>query len=437
MKHLGRVGSRESFDSFACGEFAQDKYGLRRKRRAGAAAQIAYIATISICCSINVRGQVAVVGETVYTMSGAAIKNGVVLVTDGKIERVGPADRVTIPSGYKVLKGKVVTPGLVDAHTVVGLSGILNIPADQMQLEKSDPFQPELRAIDAYNPREDLIAFVRSLGITTMHTGHAPGALASGTTIIVKPIGGTVSEALVDSGMVAFSLGSSVASIYKNPGTSAKAVAALRAEFLKGQEYLKKKSAKDPEKRPARDLKLEMVSRILSREVKVLFTAQRATDIMSALRLQKEFGFSMVLDGAAEAYLVIDEIKKSGVPVIVHPTMIRSGGDTKNVSMETAAKLRQAGILFALQSGMEGYVPKTRIVLYEAAVAAANGLSFDDALASITINAARIIGMDKRVGSLESGKDGDVVVYDGDPFEYTSHVCAVVINGRVVSEECN
>jgi len=119
MKHLGRVGSRESFDSFACGEFAQDKYGLRRKRRAGAAAQIAYIATISICCSINVRGQVAVVGETVYTMSGAAIKNGVVLVTDGKIERVGPADRVTIPSGYKVLKGKVVTPGLVDAHTVV------------------------------------------------------------------------------------------------------------------------------------------------------------------------------------------------------------------------------------------------------------------------------------------------------------------------------
>ena len=157
---------------------------------------------------------------------------------------------------------------------------------------------------------------------------------------------------------------------------------------------------------------------------------------MSALRLAKEFGFKMVLDGAAEAYLVMEEIKKAGIPVILHPTMVRPGGDTRNVSMETAAALQKKGIPFAIQSGYEGYVPKTRLVLYEAAIAASNGLSFQEALASITIGAARIIGVDKRVGSLEPGKDGDVAVFDGDPFEYTSHVCGVVVNGQVVSEIC-
>ena len=395
------------------------------------------VATLVAFACMIVSAQIAVKGGIVYTMAGSAIKDGVVLLKDGKIERVGSSTEVTIPSSYRVITGAVVTPGLVDAHATVGLSGILNIPADQMQLEKSDAFQPELRAIDAYNPREPLIEFVRNLGVTTIHTGHAPGALASGTTIIVKPIGGTVQEAMIAEGMVAFTLGQSVTSTYKNPGTSGKAIAVLRGEFLKAQDYAKKMSAKDPEKRPARDLKMELMNRILSGEVRILYTAQRATDIMTVLRLRKEFGFKLVLDGAAEAYLVLDEIRKAGVPVIVHPTMARPYGDMKNVSMETAAKLKAAGIAFAFQSGFEGYVPKTRVVLYEAAVAVANGLSFEDALAAITINSARIIGLEGRIGSLERGKDGDVAVFDGDPFEYTTHVCAVVINGVVVSETCH
>lgn len=384
----------------------------------------------------DAQAQVAIKGAIVHTMAGAPIKDGVVLVKDGKIERVGPASSVPIPAGYKVLSGAVVTPGLVDAHSTVGLSGILNIPADQMQLEKSDAFQPELRAIDAYNPREALVGFLRDLGVTTLHTGHSPGALASGTTIVVKPVGGTVQEALVAEGMVAFTLGPSVHSTYRNPGTSGKAIAMLRAEFIKAQDYTKKLGAKDPDKRPSRDLKMEILSRVLAGEVRILYTANRATDILTVLRLQKEFGFKLILDGAAEAYLVLDEIKAADVPVVLHPTMARASGDMQNVSMETASKLRSAGIPFALQSGHEGYVPKTRVVLYEAAIAAANGLSFDDALASITINAARIIGVEKRVGSLEAGKDADVVVFDGDPFEYTSHVCGVVINGAVVSQTC-
>jgi imidazolonepropionase-like amidohydrolase len=120
--------------------------------------------------------------------------------------------------------------------------------------------------------------------------------------------------------------------------------------------------------------------------------------------------------------------------VIIHPTMYRAAGEMENLSMETASKLRQAGIPVALQSGYETYVPKSRVVLFEAGLAAANGLSMRDALATITIDAARILGIDRRVGSLEVGKDGDVAMFDGDPFEYTTHCTGTIINGRVVSE---
>jgi len=399
---------------------------------------------LSLCFSLFLiaspaLAQVAVRGETVYTMAGDPIKNGVVLLKGKTIERVGPASQVSIPRGYKVMNAKVVTPGLIDAHTVVGLAGIYNVPHDQMQLETSSPMQPELRALDAYNPREELVEWVRNLGVTTMHTGTGPGALASGSSIIVKTLGNTINEVLVSSnGMVMFTLGASVNQNFRSPGTRSKSVAMIRAEFLKTQEYKTKiDSANDnPSKLPARDLKLETLVKVLSGEMKALFTAQTAPDIMAVLRMSEEFGFKPVLDGAAESYMLIEEIKKAGVSVILHPTMVRPGGDTRNVSMETAATLKKAGIPVALQSGYEGYVPKTRVVLFEAAIAAANGLSFNEALATITIDAARIIGMEKRIGSLEAGKDADVVLYDGDPFEYTTHVCGVIINGIVANETC-
>jgi imidazolonepropionase-like amidohydrolase len=131
---------------------------------------------------------------------------------------------------------------------------------------------------------------------------------------------------------------------------------------------------------------------------------------------------------------VVDDIKAAGVPVILHPTMWRAVGEAENLSMETAMRLREAGVRFALQSGYESYVPKTRVVLFEAAVAAARGLTAEQALSAMTLDAARILGIDGRVGSLEPGKDGDVALFDGDPFEYTSHVTGVVIDGKVVSE---
>jgi imidazolonepropionase-like amidohydrolase len=165
-----------------------------------------------------------------------------------------------------------------------------------------------------------------------------------------------------------------------------------------------------------------------------MITAHKAQDIAGALRLASEFEIGIWLDGAAEAYLLIDEIKAAGIPVIIHATMQRAVGDAENLSFETASKLADAGIPVALQSGYESYVPKTRVVLFEAAQAAANGLGLERALAAITIDAARILGIDDRVGSLEVGKDGDLALYDGDPFEWTSHCVGVVIEGKVMSD---
>jgi len=381
--------------------------------------------------------QLAVRGETVYTMAGPPIQDGVVLIgRDGKIEQVGEASRVRIPSGYRTLEAKVVTPGLVDAHSVVGLAGYLNQPHEQDQLERTNAIQPELRAFDAYNAGEFLVEWIRDYGVTTVHTGHGPGALMSGQTMVVKTRGSNVGEALVDSvTMVAMTLGPEVSANYGGrPGTRSKGVALIRAELIKAQEYARRRGERGQD--GPRDLKLETLARVLAGEIPALITAQRATEILAALRLQKEFGFRLVLDGAAESYLVIDEIREAGVPVILHPTMARQSGTLENATFETARLLREAGITVALQSGFEGYVPKTRVVLFEAAMAAAYGLPFEDALRTVTIDAARVIGVADRVGSLERGKDGDVVLFDGDPFEYTTYVCGVIIEGQVVSERC-
>ena len=392
-------------------------------------------ALLFFTASATLAQPVAIVGETVYTMSGPPLRNGVVLVRDGKIERVGPS--ISIPAGYRVINAAVVTPGLIDAHTVVGLAGYLNQPHDQDQIERTEAIQPELRAIDAYNPREELVAWLRGFGVTTIHTGHAPAALMSGQTMIVKTRGNSVDEAMIrPEAMIAVALGEAgIAADRKSPGTRPKEIAMLRTELIKAQEYARKLDTAKDDGKPGRDLGLEMLVKVVRRQMPLLVSADRARDILAALRVAKEFNIDIVLDSAAEAYLVIDQIKAAGVPVILHPTMSRSYGDAENLSFETAATLRKAGIPVALQSGFESYVPKTRVVLFEAALAAAHGLSREEALATITTDAARILGIADRVGSLQAGKDADIVLFDGDPLEYTTHVTHVLIDGTVVSEE--
>jgi imidazolonepropionase-like amidohydrolase len=338
----------------------------------------------------------------------------------------------------KVLRAKVVTPGLVDAHTIVGLTGMFNQPHDQDQLERSAPIQPELRAFDAYNPHEPLIEWVRGFGITTIHTGHAPGELISGQTMIAKTVGRTVEEAvMVQAAAVAVTLSPRAEKSEKgqSPGTRGKMMSMLRQDFIKAREYLTKLDKAEAEKKPERDLKLETLGRVLNKELPLMVTADKAQDIASTLRLAREIDIRLWLDSGSESYLLMDDLKAANVPVILHPQMARAWREMENMSMETASRLKKAGVPFALQSGYESYVPKTRIVLFEAAIAAGNGLSFEEALATITIDAARILGVSDRVGSLEAGKDGDIALYDGDPFEYTSHCVGVVINGEVVSEQ--
>ena len=391
-----------------------------------------------ILSALPAYSQVAVRGEIVYTMAGPALKDGVVLVKDGKIEKVGAG--LAVPAGYRELRARVVTPGLIDAHSVVGLAGYLNQTQDQDQLEPSAPIQPELRAIDAYNPEERLVGWLRGFGVTTIHTGHGPGALVSGQTMIAKTRGKDVDAAvIVPVAMVAATLGPGARTREegKSPGTRAKAIALLRAELIKAQEYATKKETAEKGKEPERSLHLEALGAVLRGEVPLLVTVNRANDIVTALRVAREFKLRLVLDGAAEAYLVKDQIKQAGVPVIVHPTMARDSDETENMSKETAAILHRAGIRIALQSGFESYVPKTRVVLFEAAEAAAYGLTFEEALAAITIDAARILGIEKRVGSLEPGKDGDLALYDGDPFSWTTHCVGTIIQGDVVSEAAN
>ncbi len=423
---------------------------------------LATLAALAALAAAPAAAQVAVRAGTLHTVSGEPIENAVVIAgADGKIEWVGPAADANIPDGVDVLEAAVVTPGLVDARSVVGLSGALNSNVgpvrDQDQLERSSPLQPDLRAIDAYDATETLVEWVRSYGVTTMHTGHGPGALVSGQTMIAKTRGRNVEQAVVvPARMLASTLGNAVSSNFQSPGTSAKGVAMLRNALLGAEAYLEQVrnaeeagaedddeaagdeadgeegDAKPAPQPPPRDLAKEALGQVLNGELSLLVTANTVPEMAAALRLQREFGFDLVLDSAAESYLLLDEIREAGVPVLIHPTMSR----VRNGSFETAASLADAGIPFAIQTGFEGYVPKSRVLLWEAGVAAANGLGMERALEAITLSPARILGIDDRVGSIEVGKDADLALFDGDPFEYTSHICGVIIEAEVMSAEC-
>lgn len=393
---------------------------------------------LMLCLSAALHGQsLAVRADSLHTAAGPVIADGIVVIQDGKITAVGKASDVKVPAGMLVKRAKVAIPGIVDGRSTVGLSGLLNQPHDQDQLEGSAPIQPELRAIDAYNGRDPLVGYLRSLGVTTVHTGHGPGALISGQTFVIKTDATEVTRGVLKTqAMVAATLGDGARAREsgKAPGTRGKQIAMLRSELVGAQEYGRKLKDAEKGKEPGRDLRKETLLQVLKKELPLLATAHRAQDILSLLRLAKEFDLDIVLDGGAEAYLVLDALKAAKVAVILHPTMARSFGDLENLSLETAAKLQAAGIPFSFQSGYEGYVPKTRVVLWEGAMAAANGLGFEATLQALTLAPSKLLGIADRVGSLEKGKDGDVALYDGDPFEYATHCVGTIINGVLVSE---
>ena len=368
--------------------------------------------------------------ESIHIGTGKLLSNGRIVVNKGIIQAVGTQYEIKAPDGAVRLEAQVVTPGFIDAHTVVGLAGYLNDPgSDQDQLDRSNAIQPELRALDAYNPEEPLVAHLRNHGVTTIQTGHAPGAIVSGQSLIIKTNAKRAEQALVHESMLTFSLGGVISGAFSKPGTRAKAMAMIRQELHKAEEYAHKRAAGTLS---STDLGMEALADLLDGQTQALVSVHKAQDILTALRLQKEFGFPMVLDGVAEIYLVLDQVKESGVPVVIHPTMLRATGEAVNVSMETAALLAKEGIPFAFQSGHEGYVPKTRVVLFEAGVAVNNGLSSRLAVQHLSLYAAQLLGIDQRVGSLEVGKDADLVLFNGDPFEYTTTVDLVMIDGQLM-----
>jgi imidazolonepropionase-like amidohydrolase len=384
-----------------------------------------------------VPADLAIIAGRIHTVGNGTITNGIILIKDGKIAAVGERRDLAAPSGTKTLSAAEVTPGLIDAHAVVGVTGKLNVPADQDQDEMSDPNQADLRVLDAFNPNEPLLQFLREQGVTVIHALPGRANVIAGQTGIFRTIGRTAEGMTVrfPAGILV-NLGEIPKQSYpsKLPTTRMGTTSIIRSALAQAEvNARKRRDAKEGEKPLPRQLKAEALEPVLEGKLPMIFSAHRADDLMTGLRLAREFKLKARLDLATEGYLVADAIAEAKVPVVVHPTMQRVGSmETFNGHLGNAAALADRKIPIAIGTGFEGYVPKTRVLRHEAAMALVNGLGFERALRFVTLDAARILGIEDRFGSIETGKAADLVLYDGDPFEHATHVTNTVIDGRVV-----
>jgi len=409
---------------------------------------------LALAAAPSSRAQTLVVdAATLHPVAGPALDDGRVLVRDGVIERVGPAAEIPVPEGARRLEAAVVTPGLIDAHTSAGLSGLYNVLADQDQDETSGPDQAPLRALDAFNPDEPLVRHLLEHGITLVQTGPGPANPVAGQAGIFRTHG-RVADAMAVRPVSALvlNLGETPKEVYaprnERPTTRMGTAALIRGALLEGREYAAARGRAEaagegggffgggddegPEP-PDRDLRKEALARAAAGDLPAIFVAHRADDLLTAIRIAREYNLRFALSGATEGWLVADALRAAGAPVLLGPVMERvAGPETLNASYANAARLAEAGVRIALRSCFEAYVPKNRVVLFEAGVAAAHGLGFEAALRTVTLGAAEVLGVDDRFGSLEPGKAADLVLFDGDPFEYTSHVTHVVVEGEVV-----
>jgi imidazolonepropionase-like amidohydrolase len=391
---------------------------------------------------------IALVADHVYTMDADPQGGpGMVLIRDGKIEDVRPGANLQPPKGYQVIRGAYVTPGLIDADTTTGVSGAYNIPADQDEDESTDPNTADVNVRDSLNPEDLLYQYVNAYGVTTLQVTPGPTNPIAGRAGIFKTAGPqspfrTTDQLIVrlNSGMV-FNLGEWPKQTYgktrKAPVTRMKTAEMIRDALLQARQYQEKwdkwkQDGSDVSKQPAIEPKMAALADVVSGKTPAIFNAYRADDIDTAIRIGTEFHLKYMLASVTEGYLIREKIKQAGVPCLVGAVMQPIENlETANASYENAALLQQAGIPISIMTGYVAYVPKSRILLFEAAVAAANGLGMEPALRAITISPAKILGIDDRVGSLSKGKDADAVVFDGDPLEYTSHVQQVLVQGAV------
>jgi imidazolonepropionase-like amidohydrolase len=390
----------------------------------------------------------ALVADHLYTMdAGPQGGPGMVLIRDGRIEDVRQGANPQPPRGYEVIRGAYVTPGLIDADTTTGVSGAYNIPADQDEDESTDPNTADVNVRDSLNPEDLLYQYVNAYGVTTLQVTPGPTNPIAGRAGIFKTAGPqspfrTMDQLIVrlNSGMV-FNLGEWPKQTYgktrKAPVTRMKTAEMIRDALLQAGQYQEKwdkwkQEGSDVSKQPAIEPKMAALADVVAGKTPAIFNAYRADDIDTAIRIGSEFHLKYMLASVTEGYLIRDKIKQAGVPCLVGAVMQPIENlETANASYENAALLQQAGIPISIMTGYVAYVPKSRVLLFEAAVAAANGLGMEPALRAITISPARILGIDDRVGSLSKGKDADAVVFDGDPLEYTSHVQQVLVQGAV------
>lgn len=378
----------------------------------------------------------AIINGNIITVTKGFIEKGTILIEDGKITKVG--QDIEVPEDAKVIdaKGKYVIPGLIDAQTNIGLKeGSLRWEGSD-HVEKTEAVVPQLRAIDGVNPFDVAIKDAVANGITTTLIAPGDDNTIGGLGSVFKLKGITADQMYIKDACVKVALGENAKNIFnrkKMPSTRMGTAYLLRKAFYDAKEYEKelKEKEENPDKKVKRDLKSEMLLKVLNHELALHVHAHRADDIMTAIRIAKEFDVKMVLVHGYEADKVAKELYKNDVAVIYGPILnSRTQVETANLNMKTPKLLNEAKVELALTTAH----PAKPIAILPtcAALAIREGLNVCTAINSITITPAKLLGVDDRVGSIEEGKDADIVIFNGHPLQITSTVEKTIINGEVV-----
>lgn len=371
-------------------------------------------------------------GATIYTMTGSPME-GTVVVEDGKIKAV--EQRIEIPADAAVVDvtGKIITPGIIDAHTHLGVYSEGTAWAGEDINERTDPVTPEMSVIDGLNPADIGLEEAWYGGVTTVMVAPGSANPIGGQCIVIKtPRKSRIEDMIIrkNAGLkIAF--GENPKRCYgvdskKMPATRMATAALIRKAFAQAKDYMKKQGEKDFKP----DLGMEVLCKVLRREMPLRAHAHRADDIMTAIRIARELDVDIIVEHATEGYQVADVIAAEQVPVILGPTLTtRSKLELKDKNMAAPAIMEQHGALFALMSD-HPVIPSCYLPVY-AGLAIRYGLSEERALRMITADAAKILGLDDRVGSLAPGLDADLVVWSGHPFQLASRPELVVVDGQM------